>query len=501
MRKIFLVLLVGLFTTNLVNGQCKSCRLGQHDPNEKSFSASTSRVLNGNHALAQSYILQNVCGLTYATSSVLIETRSQPYSFNANGSGFPAPLNITGLCGVNRPQKAYVYYDASYTEASAPATTVTIKNPAAVTATYPSVLIGTDVSKCWSETGTAAYRCDVTAAISGSGAYSITSINGFANAAYEVDGATLIVIYTTAATYSGSIVLWDGCLTTTASGTVTYTGTGFSACAAASTAQAFCCYGDMQDNVNANTNTEQYNGVTASFTNDFWNYDLINTSLTAGQNSLVFNSYTNNSGDCWTWILAGLYWQNTNCLACNTSCVLPMQLMYFNCTPNADNGVSTSWATASETNNRNFEVERSVDGHNWQTIGTVAGAGNSSKTLYYSYTDNSPPAGMVYYRLKQTDFDGSYIYSDVQTVTVSTSTVEIFPNPTSGDLKLTYYAQNTEQINATITDITGKVIVVNPLQAQAGVNTYTIRTPSSPGMYIVQIGNELHTRYLKFVKQ
>jgi hypothetical protein len=494
MKKSQLIFLLLLLGSSALYAQCNTCRLGQHDPTDNS--AQTNRVLNGNQTLAQSYILQNVCGLHYVTSTVVITTRPtwQP------GTGYPAPLSIAALCGVNHPQKAYVYYDASYTEASAPATTVTIKNPAAVTNTYPSVLIGTGPSKCWGETGTAVYRADVTAAISGNGAYSITSINGFANAAYEVDGATLIIIYTTAAAWSGSIVLWDGCWTLIG-GTASYTGTGFSACAAASTAQAFCAYGDMQNNVNANINTEQYNGVTQNFTNVFWNFDLINTTLTNGQNSCVFNSYTNNGGDCWLWAFAGLYWQNTTCAACATSCVLPIKLMYFNCTPTADNSVNTSWATATETNNKEFEVQRSADGNIWQTIATVPGAGNSDKTLYYNYNDDSPLAGISYYRLKQIDYDGNYTSSTVQSVTISAPTAEVFPNPTSGNLTLTYYAQNAEQINATIMDLTGKVVMNNPLQAQAGANTYTLNTPSAPGMYIVQIGNAEHKRYVKFVKE
>src|SRR5581483_6803958 len=101
MKKIFSIIFFTLLTSTVLYAQCKTCKLGTHDFHETNFntvpdqtnSSGTQRVLNGNHALGQSYILQNVCGLTYTTASVLIETRSQPYSFNANGSGFPAPLN------------------------------------------------------------------------------------------------------------------------------------------------------------------------------------------------------------------------------------------------------------------------------------------------------------------------------------------------------------------------------------------------------------------------
>lgn len=75
--------------------------------------------------------------------------------------------------------------------------------------------------------------------------------------------------------------------------------------------------GDMQCDVSGGVNTETFNGSTVTFPNLFWNYCAIPTSLTAGQNSVAYSTYTNdNGGDCYFLGVTGLYWQNTTCTTC-----------------------------------------------------------------------------------------------------------------------------------------------------------------------------------------
>lgn len=89
---------------------------------------------------------------------------------------------------------------------------------------------------------------------------------------------------------------------------------------------------------------------------------------------------------------------------------LPVNLLYFKAqTKNAH--TQLLWATASEQNNDYFNIEKSENGIDFSTIGTVHGAGNSQKLLNYSYTDNTPLHHKTYYRLKQVDFDGKWKYS------------------------------------------------------------------------------------------
>ncbi len=100
------------------------------------------------------------------------------------------------------------------------------------------------------------------------------------------------------------------------------------------------------------------------------------------------------------------------------------------------NSVVLEWATASENNNNYFEIERSIDGVNFVTIGYVDGAGNSSSLLNYEFTDNAPEQGQLYYRLSQVDFDGKREFADkVVAVLYTGSEIEnltIVPNPTDG---------------------------------------------------------------------
>lgn len=113
---------------------------------------------------------------------------------------------------------------------------------------------------------------------------------------------------------------------------------------------------------------------------------------------------------------------------------LPIELISFNAvTDLTNNTVNLVWATASEKNNDYFTIERSVDGKQWNVITTVQGAGNSSQELTYSIVDSNPEDGIQYYRLKQTDFDGKYEYSDLVSVQLNkagqTKMLNVYPNP------------------------------------------------------------------------
>src|ERR1041385_9231891 len=94
--------------------------------------------------------------------------------------------------------------------------------------------------------------------------------------------------------------------------------------------------------------------------------------------------------------------------------------------------VELVWTTASEINNDYFSVERSEDAISYQVVGTVKGAGNSTQELYYSLKDQSPVRGINYYRLKQTDFDGHFKYSEVCSVSAQpVNGIKVYPNPAS----------------------------------------------------------------------
>ena len=184
---------------------------------------------------------------------------------------------------------------------------------------------------------------------------------------------------------------------------------------------------------------------------------------------------------------------------------LPIKLTSFQVEyEEATNSVTIYWATASQVDNKLFTVEKSVDGVNWQVVTTVAGAGTTDDPMYYNATDESPYGGVSYYRLKQTDFDGTNLYSDIATVRIpSKYAVSIFPNPTSGDMTMHYVTQSPDPLNIQISDLTGNVISSYQITAvQAGANDYTVNTSSlAQGVYIMRITNSEKTFYEKFVKQ
>jgi hypothetical protein len=113
---------------------------------------------------------------------------------------------------------------------------------------------------------------------------------------------------------------------------------------------------------------------------------------------------------------------------------LPIELTSFNASI-SDDKVLIVWSTASELNNQFFTLERSKDGLTWEQIYTCNGVGTSTKTHYYDYYDNDDINGQEYYRLKQTDVDGTTIISDVRTVqyTKNDTLLLVYPNPAKMD--------------------------------------------------------------------
>ncbi|MEO1435647.1 MAG: T9SS type A sorting domain-containing protein [Bacteroidota bacterium] len=119
---------------------------------------------------------------------------------------------------------------------------------------------------------------------------------------------------------------------------------------------------------------------------------------------------------------------------------LPIELVSFDVQAQDNFTTYLEWQTLTELNNDYFTVERSFDGHKFYPILQVNGAGNSQQQLTYEAIDPNPQIGVNYYRLKQTDFDGTYTYSEIRTATferpTSLGTVEVFPNPTTSLLNI-----------------------------------------------------------------
>ena len=294
---------------------------------------------NGNTTLGPT-VAYSMCGLNYTQGSTLIETRYNQYTQNNTiGSGFPAHITIGGLNSCDSIVKAYIWWIDTYTSACT-TPVLSLTNPAAATANYNGTLIGQSGNKCWGETGTYTFRADVTAAISGAGIYTLNSIS--CSTAWEIDGATLMIIYKDpAATYTGALYIADGCYSCM-SGVENYTLGGFNVCATPTTSTCFSVVSDMQDNIAACHNGI-FNGNTYScaFPNSFFNFDAQNNpGIVAGQTTEAAGYNTTNTGDCYCWALTGLYYQTT-CLVCTP----PVLTVTASMTPslcNGNNGTATA---------------------------------------------------------------------------------------------------------------------------------------------------------------
>jgi hypothetical protein len=139
--------------------------------------------------------------------------------------------------------------------------------------------------------------------------------------------------------------------------------------------------------------------------------------------------------------------------------VLPIELLDFSPKLNGEE-VYVDWTTSTEVNNDYYTIQRSKDASSFENLGIVKGAGNSNDLLKYNYIDDgSELSGIVYYRLKQTDFDGKTSYSKIKSVDLSSlvqNKWSIYPNPTKNILNI-----EGNIVKVEIRNLLGKVIETN----------------------------------------
>ena len=153
--------------------------------------------------------------------------------------------------------------------------------------------------------------------------------------------------------------------------------------------------------------------------------------------------------------------------------------------------VELDWSTATESANDYFAVERLADnGAHFETLGTLAGAGESRTMRNYQFVDLAPRAGLNYYRLRQVDFGGDTHYSSIVTVQVTAtegSEVVLAPNPTSGRVDLRFGTGWGADTTGELIDARGRVLWERPLgavvTAQLDVSGYP------PGVYYLRLSD------------
>jgi PKD repeat protein len=166
---------------------------------------------------------------------------------------------------------------------------------------------------------------------------------------------------------------------------------------------------------------------------------------------------------------------------------LPVELLYFDGTKQGD-GVLLEWVTETEINNDYFVLERSKDGREFSPITEIAGAGDSQTRTYYNHLDENPYQGANYYRLRQVDFDGSVAYSEVVLVYFGDNS-ELFvnPNPSTGEILLSYQSPRSEIVTYRVHDVKGRLLKMAELESQEGMNDFPLSLDLPIGVYVISV--------------
>lgn len=173
------------------------------------------------------------------------------------------------------------------------------------------------------------------------------------------------------------------------------------------------------------------------------------------------------------------------------------------------NDVTLNWITASETNNRGFNIEKKAAGNEeWKNIGFVDGKGTTTEQQLYSYRDEDILSGKYQYRLKQVDFDGTYTYTDAVEIEVlkndSYALNQNYPNPFNPQTRITFSVPTSTHTTLKVIDILGNEVatLLNEI-IQAG--SYDLSFDASnlaSGIYIYQLksGDFISTKKMTLVK-
>jgi len=176
---------------------------------------------------------------------------------------------------------------------------------------------------------------------------------------------------------------------------------------------------------------------------------------------------------------------------------LPVTLLNFTAAKSGK-GIMLNWQTATELNSSYFAIERSNDGSTFTQMGQVKSAGTSSSLQQYSFYDGTAKQGNNYYRLKQVDIDGRFVYSKIAIVNMAgTITISAYPNPVKNNLYIQGLNPAAKSV-ITLTDINGKVIIAANVQAS---NYYLVVKNLAVGYYVVKVQAEGKVTAVKVVKE
>lgn len=180
---------------------------------------------------------------------------------------------------------------------------------------------------------------------------------------------------------------------------------------------------------------------------------------------------------------------------------LPVELIYFDAKYTGKD-VELKWTTANELNNDYFTLQRSKDGTKFEDLEKIDGAGNSNQVINYSDLDKQPYTGISYYRLKQTDFDGNFSYSQMVSIRIGNSDFHVISVTHPGDkstIDISAFFPGNAMAQVTVMDVLGNTLIKKSVEVTNQQSVLSLPAIQlSSGMYFLRMSCNDQTVVTKF---
>jgi len=232
-------------------------------------------------------------------------------------------------------------------------------------------------------------------------------------------------------------------------------------------------------------------------------YDMY---CTGGTTSNTSTSQALTAGQCYT-----IFFDGNAGAACTYNflitapVVMPVSFTDLKATP-SQNKMIIEWSTATEQNNSHFTIERSMDASNFTEIGEVKGNGTTNIASNYSFTDEAPPTGMIYYRIKQTDYNGKSALSSIVGVKFAGKykfeISKLFPSPATDVVTVSLSSDEKSSVNVIVYDANLKKVTSLEKKVVLGENLFNVNVSEfEKGMHYIQVEKGGVKTVSRFVKQ
>jgi hypothetical protein len=177
--------------------------------------------------------------------------------------------------------------------------------------------------------------------------------------------------------------------------------------------------------------------------------------------------------------------------------ILPVKFIAFT-VAHTNNGIEVQWTTAEEMNADKYVIERSEDGNNWKSIGYVTAVGNSNVLNQYRYSDQAAISRITYYRVKQIDVDGHFVYTAIKAIRSGTETaIDVKMYASGGNIVIELPKQINGSVSVRLFSVSGQLLLQKNYNNAAG--QLILAQASYKGNYVVSVSNGADVKMAKQV--